>query len=105
MGCAYDFCKAPGRGQAIAPTMLRAGGHVVHSRGDGSSSPSSGYCFVHQDMRALQKSYAHLTRTWYRCVFWATERLSSGEMLAREAFRTGTRMGWPHDRSPNPTSN
>src|SRR2546421_7841655 len=39
LGCAYDFCKAPGRGQAIAPTMLRAGGHVVHSRGDGLSSP------------------------------------------------------------------
>src|SRR5947209_19800821 len=28
-----------GRGQAIAPTMLRAGLHVVHSRGDGLSSP------------------------------------------------------------------
>src|SRR6266700_7124472 len=33
---------APGRGQAIAPTLLRAGRHVVHSRGDGLSSPSSG---------------------------------------------------------------
>src|SRR2546421_2174159 len=28
-----------GRGQAIAPTMLRAGCHVAHSRGDGLSSP------------------------------------------------------------------
>src|SRR5438105_1413515 len=30
---------APGRGQAIAPTMLRADRHIVHSRGDGLSSP------------------------------------------------------------------
>ena len=28
-------------GQAIAPTMLRAGRHIVHSRGDGLSSPWS----------------------------------------------------------------
>src|SRR6266481_586428 len=50
---------APGRGQAIAPTMdeLRRPLHRGHSRGDGLSSPSSGCCLVRQDMRSLQQSH------------------------------------------------
>src|SRR5437660_11251490 len=38
---ANEAAARAGRGQAIAPTMLRAGRQVVHSRGDGLSSPRS----------------------------------------------------------------
>jgi len=71
-------------GQAIAPTMLRAGGHVVHSRGDGSSSPSSGYCFVHQDMRALQKSYAHFREFFTLTRFFLRDILIPNEIIRKE---------------------
>src|SRR5437763_16378398 len=43
-----------------SPARSIVGESCLEDRYNGLSSPSPGYCFVHQDMSALQKSYAHV---------------------------------------------